>query len=65
MGIMQSLILWCALGISKIAERTRAQDGRVEGKMELGETLGRAIFFTLVLLLRLGFGFGLGLGGWS
>lgn len=51
MGIMQSLILRCALGVSKIAERTCAKDGGIEGEVELSESLGRAIFFALVLVL--------------
>jgi hypothetical protein len=53
MGIMQSLILRCALGVSKIAEGTCAKDGRIEGEVELGENLGRAIFFAPVLVLIL------------
>lgn len=53
MGIMQSLILRCALGVSKIAERTCAKDGGIEGEVELDESLGRAIFFALVLVLIL------------
>ena len=52
---MQCLILWGTFGVRKIADRTCAQDGGIEGKMELSETLGGAILLTLVFVLWLVF----------
>jgi hypothetical protein len=56
MRIMQVLILGGSLGVREVAERTRAQDGCIEGEMKLSETLGWwSILLALVFVLRLVF----------
>jgi hypothetical protein len=52
MRIMQGLILGGTLGVREVAERTCAQDGSIDGEMELSETLGWwSIFLALVFVL--------------
>jgi hypothetical protein len=56
MRVMQGLILGGTLGVREVAERTGAQDGSIEGEMELSETLGWwSILLALVFVLWLVF----------